>query len=132
MTEPRYWLMPPEDYRALDEEFEFDFDPCPCPRPEGYNGLVVPWGWSNWVNPPFRKTDGNTDGPTAFVHKAIAEQAQGKSSVLILPVPSYIPLLAAAGAEFRPAGPGDEHKASRMRFLEVDTGEPWPSPSPTI
>ena len=120
----RYWLTPPDMYRKLDEEFHFDFDPCPNPRPDGYNSLVLPWGQTNYCNPPFRKTDGNTDGPTAFVRKAIAEQAEGKSTVLLLPVQSYVNLLLEAGAELRSAG--------RTRFLETTTGEPLPGPSPTF
>ncbi len=120
----RYWLTPPEMYQALDREFHFDFDPCPYPRPEGYDGLTRPWGQMNYCNPPFRKTDGNTDGPTAFVRKAIVEKAAGKSTVLLIPAQSYINLLLEAGAELRSAG--------RTRFLEVDTGEPLPGPSPTV
>ncbi len=120
----RYWKTPPELYNRLDTEFHFDFDPCPCPRPDGYNSLELPWGGMNYCNPPFRKTDGNTDGPTAFVRKAIAEQATGHSTVLLLPVQSYVNLLLEAGAELRPAG--------RTRFLEVETGEALPGPSPTF
>jgi len=120
----RYWLTPPELYKKLDDEFHFDYDPCPCPRPELFNSLVLPWGKMNYCNPPFRKTDGNTDGPTAFVRKAISEQAKGKSTVLILTAPSYINLLLEAGAELRPAG--------RTKFLEVDSKEPLKGPSPTI
>lgn len=48
-----YWLMPPDLFRPLQKEFNFDFDPCPFPRPEGFDGLEVNWGKSNWVNPPF-------------------------------------------------------------------------------
>lgn len=120
----RYWLTPPEMYRALDSEFHFDFDPCPYPRPEGYNSLVLPWGRMNYCNPPFRKTDGNIHGPTAFVRKAIKEQSIGNSTILLIPAQSYINLLLEAGAELRPAG--------RTRFLEVDTKEPLKGPSPTI
>jgi len=120
----RYWLTPPDLYAKLDAEFRFDFDPCPHPRPDGYNSLLVPWGNMNYCNPPFRKTDGNTHGPTDFVRKAIAEQASGKSSVLILPAQSYINLLLEAGAELRSAG--------RTKFIEVDTRKPLPGPSPTI
>jgi hypothetical protein len=111
-------------YSELDREFHFDFDPCPNPRPEGYNSLVLPWGEMNYCNPPFRKTDGNTHGPTAFVRKAIQEQEQGNSTVLLLPAQSYINLLLDAGAELRSAG--------RTRFLDTETGEPLPGPSPTI
>lgn len=120
----RYWLTPPEQYAEYDREFRFDFDPCPNPRPDGYDSLVIPWGSMNYVNPPFRRTDGNTHGPTAFVRKAIAEQRCGRSSVLLLPVQSYINLLLEAGAELRSAG--------RTRFLETTTKEPLRSPSPTI
>lgn len=119
----QYWLTPRPAYDALNEEFAFDFDPCPCPRPDGYDSLIIPWGNSNFVNPPFRKHDGvNGQGPTAFVRKAIAEQANGKTSVLILPVQSYVNLLLEAGAELRSLG--------RLRWIEATTGEPCKSPSP--
>jgi len=53
----RYWLTPKPIYNSLNEEFNFDFDPCPFPKPDGYNSLVVPWGKSNYVNPPFNLAD---------------------------------------------------------------------------
>ncbi len=120
----KYWITPPELYQSLDGEFHFTFDPCPYPKPEGYNSLIVPWGRMNYCNPPFRKTEGNLHGPTAFVRKAISEQKRGNSTVLLIPVQSYINLLLEAGAELRPAG--------RTKFLEVETHEPLKSPSPTI
>jgi len=120
----RYWITPPELYKELDHEFHFDYDPCPNPRPEGFNSLLIPWGNMNYSNPPFRKTDGNIDGPTAFVRKAISEQSEGKSTVLLIPAQSYINLLLEAGAELRSAG--------RTKFLECSTGESLPGPSPTI
>ncbi|KKL15027.1 hypothetical protein LCGC14_2509730 [marine sediment metagenome] len=120
----RYWLTPPDIYKPLDDEFHFDYDPCPYPRVPGFNSLELPWGKMNYCNPPFRKTDGNTHGPTAFVRKAIAEKEKGNSTVLLIPVQSYINLLLEAGAELRSAG--------RTRFLEVETGESLPSPSPTL
>ncbi len=118
----KYWLTPKGIYEKLDEEFCFDFDPCPCPRPEGYNSLQMDWGKSNYCNPPFRKTDGNTDGPTAFVRKAISEKAKGNSTVLMIPTQSYVNLLLEAGAECRSAG--------RVKWLEAETGEPRKGPSP--
>ena len=121
----RYWLTPKDVYEPLDREFGFDFDPAPYPKPDDFNGLLVPWGKVNFVNPPFRRKDGvDGQGPTAFVRKAIAEQAKGKTTVLLLPVQSYVNLLLEAGAELRSAG--------RVRWLEVATGEPCPSPSPTL
>jgi hypothetical protein len=84
---------------------------------------MIPWGQRNFVNPPFCMRDGvNGKGPTAFVHKAIAEQNLGRSSVLVLPVRSYVNLLLTAGAELRPLG--------RVPWLEVETNEPMPGPTP--
>lgn len=120
----RFWITPPEIYAALSDQFgPFDFDPCPFPRPDGYDSLVEPWGKCNFVNAPFRRHDGvNGKGPTAFVRKAIAEQQAGKTSVLILPVQSYVNLLLEAGAELQSLG--------RVRWLEAVTGEPMKGPSP--
>ena len=121
----RYWITPPHLSDHLNAEFAFDFDPCPYPRPDGHDALTIAWGRMNYVNPPYRRTDGNTHGPTAFVRKAIAEQQHGRSSVLLLPVQSYINLLLESGAELRAAG--------RTRFLDADTMQPMKaSPSPTV
>lgn len=120
----RYWLTPPELQRKLAERHEFDFDPCPCPLPDGYNSLVIPWGFCNYINPPFLKKDSPHGGPTAFVRKAIEENKQGKTCVLTLPVPSYVNLLLEAGAMLESAG--------RVRWLEVDTKQPMPSPTPVV
>jgi hypothetical protein len=120
---PKYWLTPPEIYAELNQEFKFDFDPCPYPRPKNFDALSMPWGKSNFVNPPFRPADGfGGKGPTAFVHKAIEEQRNGNRSVLILPVQSYVNILVEAGAELRSLG--------RLRWREATTGEPCKSPSP--
>ena len=118
----KFWLTPPSVYNALNKEFRFDFDPCPYPKPEGFNSLEEPWGEMNYVNPPFRRKDGGGFGPTAWVRKAIAEQREGKSSVILIPTQSYVNLLLEAGAELRSAG--------RVRWLDVVTGEPCKSPSP--
>jgi hypothetical protein len=113
---PRFWLTPPDLYQSLDREFYFDFDPCPCPRPDGYNSLVVPWGQSNYVNPPFLKVDAPHGGPAAFVKKAISERAAGNTSVFVLPIPWAVGLLMQAGAEVRYGG--------NVKWLDVDTGKP--------
>jgi len=119
----RYWLTPRNIYEPLNQEFQFDFDPCPYPKPDGFNAIDIAWGNSNFVNPPFRKKDGNGLGPTAFVHKAIEQQKLGRSSVLLLPVQSYVNLLLEAGAVPRSLG--------RVKWIEVETGQPYKSPSPT-
>jgi hypothetical protein len=118
----KYWLTPPNIYQELDEEFHFDFDPCPFPKPNNWNALKEDWGNMNYVNPPFRKHDGNGFGPTSFVRKAIEENKKGKGSVLLIPVQSYVNLLLEAGAELRSMG--------RVRWLDIETFEPSKSPSP--
>lgn len=122
MVNKSYWLTPPDIYNSLNEEFHFDFDPCPYPRPENFNGVAVPWGKMNYVNPPFRKSDGAFGaGPTAFVRKAIAEQNLGRSSVIVIPTQSYVNMLLEAGAECRSMG--------RVKWLEATARNPMPSPS---
>ncbi len=49
----QYWKTPPQMMKELQEKYHFDFDPCPHPRPDGFDGLEVPWGKVNWVNPVF-------------------------------------------------------------------------------
>jgi hypothetical protein len=120
----KYWLVPPDVYDPLNAEFGFNFDPCPYPRPENFNGVNLPWGSVNWVNPPFRKADAAFGaGPTAFIRKAIEEQKLGNTSVIIINTMSFINLLLEAGAEARSMG--------RVRWLDCRTGEPWGHPSNT-
>ena len=117
-----YWITPPDFYRGLDAEFNFDFDPCPFPKPAGYNSLIVPWGKSNYVNPPFKKIDAPFGGPSSFVRKAIEESKRGATSVFVLPLPWKLGLLMAAGAEMRYGG--------IVRWLENSTGKPCPRRAP--
>ncbi len=124
MIEPKHWKTPPDFYSKLDSEFHFDFDPCPFPRPENYNSLIIPWGQSNYVNPPFNKKDAPFGGPSAFVRKSIEERNKGKTSVMVLPLPWNLGLLMAAGAEMRYGG--------IVRWLEVDTLRPCPRRAPQI
>jgi hypothetical protein len=121
--EKQYWVVPPEVYDPLNKEFGFDFDPCPYPYRR--DGIEIDWGKVNWVNPPFRKKDSiNGHGPTAFVHKAIEEKNKGKTSVLILPVQSYVNTLLMAGAELRPMG--------RVKWINPLTGERDKQPSTMV
>lgn len=120
----RFWKTPPELFQAIEAEFGKVNDVCPFPKPEKHNALEMEWSSErvNFVNPPFRKEDGNGFGPTAFVRKAISEHKQGKKSVIIIPAQSYVNLLLEAGAELRSCG--------RVRWLECDTNEECKSPSP--
>lgn len=120
----KFWITPPEFYEKLNREFQFNFDPCPCPRPTNYNSLAVPWGSSNYVNPPFNKKDAPHGGPAAFVRKAVAEQLNGNSSVFVLPLPWSLGLLLAAGAEFRYGG--------IVHWLDADTKQPCPRNAPQV
>lgn len=101
-----YWLTPPELMRNLQREFKFDFDPCPFPKPDSFDGLTNEWGQSNYVNPPFGSIihDGKKKGPTAWVRKALAEHAKGKTVVLVFPTDKWLHYLLCAGAELRSFG----------------------------
>ena len=102
-----YWLTPPALYAALDAEFHFDFDPCPYPLPEGFDGLTCEWGQSSYVNPPFGSIihHGKKKGPTAWVRKAIDEQAKGKRVVLVYPVDKWVlMILSSIGTKVRNLG----------------------------
>ena len=124
-SEHGYWLIPPEIYNSLNEEFHFDYDPCPNPRPEGFDSQKIEWGNSNWVNPPFWA------GITGWCRKAIEQQEQGKTSVLILPLDNWVRLLFNAGAEIRVVGShdwihtkdGTRRKAPRPSFLFILKGK---------
>ena len=78
------WATPKEFYNKLDQEFNFDFDPCPLNlgeiTPEN-DGLLIEWGLSNFVNPPYSR-----DLKEKFVIKAIEESKKGKLCVMLLPV----------------------------------------------
>ena len=113
-----FWLTPPELYNSLNDEFDFDFDPCPYPTPE-WDGLNVEWGKSNFVNPPFKTSDG---GPIRkWIVKGIEEHNKGKTVVFLLPVYThYMDLLLSDDDRFRFLG--------RVKYLEKETKEIGPNP----
>ena len=79
MVQHDNWATPKDVYDKLDAEFHFDFDSCPLFHK--VNGLEIEWGKSNFVNPPYsRKLK------EAFINKALAECAKGKTCVMLLPV----------------------------------------------
>lgn len=101
-----YWLTPPEIYGSLHAEFQFTFDPCPYPLPDGFDGLTCDWGASNYVNPPFGSImhEGRKKGPTAWARKAVEENQEGKTVVMVYPIDKWVLMLLAAGAEVRNLG----------------------------
>ncbi len=64
-------------YNQLDSEFHFDFDPCPL-NPT-FDGLALPWGLRNYVNPPY-------SDKAPWIRKSLIEHIQGKTIVMLLPV----------------------------------------------
>lgn len=72
------WLTPKDLYDDLNKEFgPFNFDPCPFPRPE-WDGLKVPWGSYNFVNPPYKYLK-------EWIKKSYEESLKGKNIVLLIP-----------------------------------------------
>jgi hypothetical protein len=72
---------PPDVFVAVERHClpmgeTFDFDPCPA-NPE-FNGLAVPWGQRNFVNPPYNDI-------THWLLKGQAEARDGKLSCFLLP-----------------------------------------------
>lgn len=113
-----YWLTPPSLYDALNAEFHFNHDPCPYPKPELYDGLEDDWGTSNYVNPPFGAIvhKGKKKGMTAWVRKALAEHAKGKTVVMVYPVDKWVLMLLKAGAAVRNLGD--------VRWHAIEDGKP--------
>lgn len=73
-----FWQTPQWLYDVLDAEFHFDFDPCPA-NPS-FDGLTIPWGKCNFVNPPYNRID-----KPKFIKKAYEEWKLGKTCVLLIP-----------------------------------------------
>lgn len=104
-----YWLTPPELMEQMQLEFNFDFDACPFPRPEGFDGLTTDWGQSTYVNPPFK-------GPTAWMRKAIAENAKGKRVVVVFPIDKWVLMMLEAGATVR--------NLRDVKWCSIEDGKP--------
>lgn len=76
------YATPPDFYAELNKRFNFDFDPCPYNEGEIVrDGLLVDWGQSNFVNPPYSK-----QLKEAFIRKGIEESKKGKMCVFLIPV----------------------------------------------
>lgn len=110
------WATPKEFYNKLNNEFIFDFDPCPLCYEEitpEKDGLLVDWGGSNYVNPPYsRKLK------EAFVIKAIEESKKGKLCVMLLPVSTSTKLF---HEHIQPNAKEIRFVKGRIKFLGVNT-----------
>ena len=68
--------------------------------------LLVEWGNSTYVNPPFGSImhNGKKKRMTAWVRKAIEEQKKGKRVVMVYPIDKWVLMLVAAGAKITNLG----------------------------
>ena len=67
---------PKKIYDELDKEFNFDFDPCP--NNPNFDGLLMAWKNSSFVNPPF-------SNQREWIKKAYQESLKNKICVMLLP-----------------------------------------------
>ena len=83
------WLTPEWLYDELNKEFNFDFDPCPYNTgiitPQN-DGLIIPWGKSNFVNPPYSRQLKEKFIIRAAEETSMRNGCNGNLSVLLLPV----------------------------------------------
>jgi len=70
---------PRDFYDSLDSVHHFDFDPCPYQS--ALDGLMVPWGKSNFVNPPYSMIK-------KFLQKGVSEMKEGRKSIFLIPIRS--------------------------------------------
>jgi|CXWL01.1.fsa_nt_gi site-specific DNA-methyltransferase (adenine-specific) len=73
-----HWETPRWLYEKLNGEFKFDCDPCPLHA--DFDGLAREWGMSNFVNPPYNRTD-----KPRFIKRAFEEWRKGATCVLLIP-----------------------------------------------
>ena len=110
------WATPKDFYDQLNAEFNFDFDPCPLHLGEitdENNGLIVEWGKSNFVNPPYSQKN-----KELFVKKAIEESKKGKLCVMLLPVSTSTKLF---HDHIQPNAKEIRFIKGRIKFLGINT-----------
>lgn len=110
------WATPKHFYDELNSEFNFDFDPCPLELGEitpEKDGLLIEWGGSNFVNPPYSQAL-----KEAFVLKAINESRKGKVCVCLLPVSTSTKLF---HNHILPENPEIRFIKGRIKFEGINT-----------
>ena len=119
-----FWLTPPDVIAMIEESFGKYWDACPYPLPDGHDALEMDWPEDAdvvYMNAPFTQKDElHGRGLIEYARKAVAENQKGKTVIVALPTTDSANLLFAEGAEVRPLG--------RLAWIDVETGEPWPSP----
>ena len=110
------WATPKDFYDKLNQEFNFDFDPCPLNLGEitpEKDGLLIEWGKSNYINPPYSR-----ELKEKFVLKAIVESKKGKLCVMLLPVSTSTKLF---HDHILPNASDIRFVKGRIKFLGVNT-----------
>ena len=105
------WATPKELYNKLNAEFNFDFDPCPLNST--FDGLVIEWGKSSYINPPYSR-----QLKEAFVINAIEQAKKGKTCVMLLPVSTSTRLF---HRYILPNAREIRFLEGRVRFLGINT-----------
>lgn len=105
------WATPKELYDKLDAEFNFKYDPCPLFS--NFDGLILDWSESNFINPPYSRKI-----KEAFVLKAISESKKGKLCVMILPVSTSTKLF---HQHILPNAKEIRFLEKRVKFLGINT-----------
>jgi len=79
------WETPEYILKDIRKEFGKFFDPCPLNAK--FDGLKIEWKKVNFVNPPY-----NNKGKVAFIVKAYEQWLKGKTSILLIPTSTDIPV----------------------------------------
>ena len=79
------WETPKYILDLIKETYGKFFDPCPL-NPK-FNGLDIKWKKVNFVNPPY-----NNALKVAFIEKAYEEYLKGKTSIVLIPSSTDIPI----------------------------------------
>jgi site-specific DNA-methyltransferase (adenine-specific) len=110
------WETPKELYDALNDEFNFDFDPCPISHidiTEDKDGLLIEWGNSNFINPPYSR-----QLKEAFVKRAIEYSKKGRTCVMLLPVSTSTILF---HEQILPNASDIRFLRGRVKFIGINT-----------
>src|SRR3990172_7139002 len=108
------WATPPDFFDKLNKKYHFNFDPCPWDHDlDLWDGLIVNWGSSNFVNPPYSQPL-----KEAFVKRAVEFSFDMCNSVLLLPVSTSTVLFHEV---IKPNAKKIEFVRGRLRFIGINT-----------